>query len=110
MAASLCEEPLTKLDVSVVENGECVVLPVNAGSLRGKLSRLIALITLVEPDVVCVQETWEGFESSDLAGLPYRVFASPQFDGGGLLTLIHRRHTGPRPPSLLRERHYLGVS
>ena len=98
LAACLREEPLTKLDLSGVHNEECVVRTVNAGSLRGKLLRLIALITLVGPDVVCVQETWEGFEPSDLAGLPYLVFVDPQFDGGGLLTLIHRRHAGPRPP------------
>ena len=82
LAACLRKGPLTKLDLSGVQDEECVMLTMNAGSLRGKLLRLLALITLVEPNVVCVQETWEGFEPSDLAGLPYLGFTGPQFDGG----------------------------
>ena len=101
----LQKEPLSKLDLSGAQDQECVVLTLNAGSLNGKLPRLLALLALVEPDVVCGQETWEAFEPSDQASLPFLVFTGPQFDGGGLLTLIHRRHAGPRPPSVLKERH-----
>ena len=109
LAESLRSEPLTKLEMSAVEDEECVMMTINAGSLGGKIPKLIALATLVEPDVACIQETWEGFESADLARLPYLVFTGPLIDSGGLLTLIHTRHAGPRPPSLLREKHFLGV-
>ena len=54
----LRKEPLSKLDLSGAKDQECVVLTLNAGSLKGKLPRLLALLALVEPDVVCVQETW----------------------------------------------------
>ena len=72
----LRKEPLSKLNLLGAQGQEGVVLTLNAGSLKGKLPRLLALLALVEPDVVCVQETWEAFEPSDLAGLPFLVFTA----------------------------------
>ena len=91
LVADLKAEPLSKLELSAVEDSVCVVMTLNCGSLTGKVPRLVALMTVVEPDVVCVQETWAGFDASELAGLPYAAFTGPKFDGGGLMTLVHRR-------------------
>ena len=87
-----------------------MVLCVNAGGLADKLHRLLALLYLVEPDVVIVQEVWTRFDPSSVGSTPFHAEVTEPYDGGGLLTLIHRRHTGAERPRVKRGRHHLCVA
>ena len=101
---------VSKLDLSAPLDSQLVVLSVNAGGLADKLHRLMALLFHVEPDVVLIQEAWTRFDPASLSGAPFHVEVTEPYDGGGLITLIHRRHKGSGRPQVKRGRHHLCVS
>ena len=101
---------VSKPDLAALPDSKLVVLCINAGGLADKLHKLIALLFLVEPDVVLVQEVWTRFKPSSVGSTPYHAEVNELYDGGGLLTLIHVRHKGSERPQVKRGRHHLCVA
>ena len=78
--------------------------------LAGKQERLCALIALTEPDIITLQEIWDFQYLESINSLPYHCTTAGDFHGGGMATLIHRRHTTRAKMHVERHDHWLGVS
>ena len=72
---------IPKLDLTTPPDSKLVVLCVNAGGLADKLHRLLALLYLVELDVVIVQEVWARFDPSSVGSTPFHAEVTEPYDG-----------------------------